>query len=204
MGWTVLEFPPYGSTRLRRFALTTKESVRYKPSIYSSVTRGTRVTKLLKHLASKAIVNGKYDAIYDLLAEMNVPERSSAIFDWAIGGQIIFDFVWLRKNLDSDGEVSAVSEIHGPRITSLCNRVSHLKCDTSYDRLAQVEMARHCSRYLKSLINKRHHPTGTLSASSGVDTVASILPSLSCLPLPENHAMAELNQLTRQFLLQIA
>ena len=44
---------------------------------------------------------GKYDAIYDLLAEMNVPERSSAIFDWAIGGQIIFDFVWLRKNLDS-------------------------------------------------------------------------------------------------------
>ena len=44
---------------------------------------------------------GKYDAIYDLLAEMNVPERSSATFDWAIGGQIIFDFIWLRKNLDS-------------------------------------------------------------------------------------------------------
>ena len=65
-------------------------------------------------------------------------------------------------------------------------------------RLAQVEMARHCTRYLKSLINRRK------PASAGIDIVASILPSLSCLPLPENHAMNELNQLTRQFLLQIA
>lgn len=152
---------------------------------------------LLKHLAAKAIVNGKYDAIFDMLAEMNVPERSSAIYDWAIGGQILFDFIWLRRNLDADDDISKRGEMYGPQITSLCNRISNLRCVSSYDRLAQVEMSRHCSRYLKSLI-KRRNP------ASGVDVVASILPSLSCLPLPENHAMNELNQLTRQFLLQIA
>ena len=48
---------------------------------------------------------GKYDAIFDMLAEMNVPERSSAIYDWAIGGQILFDFIWLRRNLDAGKQV---------------------------------------------------------------------------------------------------
>ena len=49
---------------------------------------------------------GKYDAIFDMLGEMNVPERSSAIFDWSIGGQIIYDFIWLRKQLDSGKDIA--------------------------------------------------------------------------------------------------
>ena len=52
-------------------------------------------------LSSFSLFIGKYDAVFDMLTEMNVPERSSAIYDWAIGGQIIYDFIWLRRNLDT-------------------------------------------------------------------------------------------------------
>ena len=54
----------------------------------------------------RVISLGKYDAIFDMLGEMNVPERSSAIFDWSIGGQIIYDFIWLRKQLDSGKDIA--------------------------------------------------------------------------------------------------
>lgn len=153
---------------------------------------------IIRHIAPEMIINENYDYLKGILDQMSLPEHSSVILDWTSGGQVYLDYIHLSQTVDKilKGEVSAY-ELEGlqPEVTSLCNRLSNLHCNTAKDRLCVSEMAKKTANLLRVV----------LSLGSGMTTVPSRLlaPHFNKLPLPEDCGVQELRALTQSYFLEM-
>ncbi|XP_048584697.1 nuclear pore complex protein Nup98-Nup96 isoform X1 [Nematostella vectensis] len=156
---------------------------------------------LISSLASDAIINDDYDTLKALLAEMAPRERSSNIMGWETGGQVLLDFLNINEKFQDLSKGSCepskreFEEIHS-QVASLCNRINNLPCATAKDRLCQYELAKQCASYLKLTTSELSDHCQDEDAPLPTQM---IVPHISKLPLPEDCALAELAELTENY-----
>lgn len=155
---------------------------------------------IMEHLAADAIINEHYSYLETLLRELESPERSSSICGWSNQGALLWDYLTVHKTLNElldsvasnpngfrDADASYRLERIQPQLQRLCSRINNLPCRNAKDRLCQCEIAKRACTLVRNVMQLQHGESAVWS------NVMSQL--ISQLPLPEDYAQQELQQL---------
>ncbi|XP_063806920.1 nuclear pore complex protein Nup98-Nup96 isoform X2 [Pseudophryne corroboree] len=159
-----------------------------------------------RHLASDAIINENYSYLRSFLDELSRPEHCVHIQGWDTAGQVYLDFISIVEMLNSiqQRECSGceLERLH-TKVTSVCNRVEHIQCYTSRDRLAQSEMAKRVANILRAVLRLQHSPDSDDASDLQRVPLRLLAPHIGRLPMPEDYALEELRSLTQSYLREL-
>uniref|UniRef100_A0A2K6U901 Nuclear pore complex protein Nup98-Nup96 n=1 Tax=Saimiri boliviensis boliviensis TaxID=39432 RepID=A0A2K6U901_SAIBB len=163
---------------------------------------------IIRHLASDAIINEKYDYLKGFLEDLAPPERSSLIQDWETSGLVYLDYIRVIEMLHHIQQVDCsgydLEQLH-IKVTSLCSRIEQIQCYNAKDRLAQSDMAKRVANLLRVVLSLHHAPDTTSDLTPDPQRVPLRLlaPHIGRLPMPEDYAMDELRSLTQSYLREL-
>ncbi|XP_032114786.1 nuclear pore complex protein Nup98-Nup96 isoform X1 [Sapajus apella] len=164
---------------------------------------------IIRHLASDAIINEKYDYLKGFLEDLAPPERSTLIQDWETSGLVYLDYIRVIEMLHHIQQVDCsgydLEQLH-IKVTSLCSRIEQIQCYNAKDRLAQSDMAKCVANLLRVVLSLHHAPDTTSDSTPDPQRVPLRLlaPHIGRLPMPEDYAMDELRSLTQSYLRELA
>lgn len=159
---------------------------------------------IMKHIAADAIINERYMYLESLLKELEPAERSSTISGWSNQGALLWDYLGVHKTVNElmdlvasnpdgfrDHDVGYKLEKIQPQLSRLCARINNLPCHNAKDRLCQCEIAKRACTLVRNVTQLQR------GESSVWSTTLSQL--IAQLPLPEDYAQQELQQLLRAY-----
>lgn len=143
----------------------------------------------------------KLEYLYNLLSQFECADGSSNVKvpNWTNQGQIFLDFIDINAKFRQIHNVSSLTDIHArweslrPQLSEICSRISLLPCPTSKHRLCQSEI----SNRLSCLVH------GMCIVSSELEPCVVLKMSLDRLPMPQEFATKELNNLLDELMNKI-
>ncbi|XP_075054497.1 nuclear pore complex protein Nup98-Nup96 [Mixophyes fleayi] len=159
-----------------------------------------------RHLASDAIINENFSYLRSFLDELSRPAHSAHIQGWDTAGQVYLDYISVVEMLNNVRQLECsgceLERLHN-KVTSVCNRVEHIQCYTSKDRLAQSEMAKRVANILRVVLRLQHSPDSDDSSDLQRVPLRLLAPHIGRLPMPEDYALEELRNLTQSYLREL-
>ncbi|KAG1655397.1 Nuclear pore complex protein Nup98-Nup96 [Nymphon striatum] len=158
---------------------------------------------ILKHIAPDAIINECYDILYKYLTEFENANVCDSVLDWQTGGQVFLDYIHISETIKeflsqvANGNNFDAYELEKlqPKVISLCTRISSLPTTNAKEILCQSEMSKKTANLLKTVLSLQN---------DGMPVSTSILqPHIENLPMPEDYALQELQNLNRLYMLEI-
>ncbi|QQP50555.1 Nucleoporin 98kDa [Caligus rogercresseyi] len=165
---------------------------------------------LIKHIAPDAIINEDYDFLHKVLGELADNDPLTHVSGWSLSGQILYDFLnvdadvkALKRILEGEekkGSLESLIDKLKPKVISLCGRISKLRTETAKERLCQSEIAKRMAYLMRAVLTADASLGGAASRAQASRILAE---TLCQLPLPDDYALQELRNLTKNYMLEI-
>uniref|UniRef100_A0A0K2U919 Nuclear pore complex protein Nup98-Nup96 n=1 Tax=Lepeophtheirus salmonis TaxID=72036 RepID=A0A0K2U919_LEPSM len=161
---------------------------------------------LIKRIAPDAIINEDYDFLYKVLDELAENDPDTHVTGWGLSGQIFFDFINVDRDVNilkekrDDSSITFFIEKLKPKVISLCSRISKLRTETAKERLCQSEIAKRMAYLMRAVLTADFSNGGETSKAMASRILAE---TLTQLPLPDDYALHELRNLTKNYMLEI-
>ena len=160
---------------------------------------------IMEHIAADAIINERYMYLESLLKELEPAERSSTISGWSNQGALLWDYLTVHKTVNElldlvasnpdgvrDNDASYKLERIQPQLSRLCARINNLPCRNAKDRLCQCEIAKRACTLVRNVTQLQRGESAVWSTN--------LSHLIAMLPLPEDYAQQELQQLLNAYM----
>ncbi|KAJ1527107.1 hypothetical protein ONE63_008642 [Megalurothrips usitatus] len=160
---------------------------------------------IMDHLAADAIINERHEYLELLIKELEPAERSSSISGWSNQGALLWDYLTVSKTVNElldlvasnpnglrDSDASYKFERIQPQLSRLCAKINNLPCRNAKDRLCQCEIAKRACTLVRNVTQLQRGESAVWST-----TLSSLIAQL---PLPEDYAQQELQQLMNAYM----
>ncbi|GLG96233.1 Nuclear pore complex protein Nup98-Nup96 [Gryllus bimaculatus] len=154
---------------------------------------------IMKHIAADSVINENYKYLQRLLEPLVQADPVNSISGWNSGGQILWDYLQVVSEIERLMAKPLIANNYQleklqPLLTSLCSRINLLSCPSAKDRLCQSEIALRTAHLIRNVLQLQR---GENKVSARV--LAHVI---NQLPLPEDYACDELNQVVRTVVME--